>query len=86
MTEIGDQLAKLLVELVRAGATLPVAAGLCWYFMISLVRAGSELARDDPWYWFCFGFAAILGSIGCVAIARFVYTEWRERGMARGGG
>jgi hypothetical protein len=82
MVELGDQLARFFARLVKAGASLPAAAGLCLYFTISLIEIGGELARNDPLYWLCFGFALILGSIGCLAIARFVYDKWGARNSA----
>lgn len=78
MVELGDQLARFFARLVKAGASLPAAAGLCLYFTTSLMEIGDGFARNDPLYWLCFGFALILGGLGCLAVARFVYVKWGE--------
>jgi hypothetical protein len=82
MDDLGDGLVKIATDLIKAGAILPVVGFGCLYFVIWLVEKAHEFADDRPLYWFCFLFAGVLGSVGALALGRFVLLRWRDRPAA----
>jgi hypothetical protein len=79
MDDLGDALVKIATDLIKAGAILPVVGFGCFYFVMWLVEKAHEFADDRPLYWFCFLFAGVLGSVGALALGRFVLLRWRDR-------